>query len=274
MIKKTILLTIILVLTTVSTFAQQVEVLSLGTFHFAFYNADVIKTAKKDQIDVLDAKYQREIEEIVSKLSKFKPTHIAVEVDPEKQSHIDSLYQKFLNGDYQLGRNETEQLGFRMAKQFGHQKLFCVNAWGKHSEEVLRVLDGTDSIANLKFMDYFYNNPDTSIFYNRESVFKTHGILEELRQSNSEGDLKKDLGNYLISIFKYESEDNEYFGVDFTTSWWFNRNLRIFRNIQKIDTKPGDRIVVIFGSGHANILNPLFDVSPEYKLVNTNEYLK
>lgn len=272
--KKTIPLTIVLVLATVSTFAQQVEVLSLGTFHFAFHNADVIKTDKKDQIDILDAKYQREIEEIVSKLSKFKPTHIAVEIDPPKQSYIDSLYQKYLNDDYQLGRSETEQLGFRLAKQFGHHKLYCVNAWGKHSEEVLRVLDGTDSIANLKFMDFFYNNPDTSIFHNRESVFKTQGILEELRQSNSEEELKKDLGNYLISIFKYESEDNEYFGVDFTTSWWFNRNLRIFRNIQKIETKPGDRIVVIFGSGHTNILNPLFDASPEYKLVNTNEYLK
>jgi hypothetical protein len=43
MMKKTFLLTIILVLAKLTTIAQQVEVLSLGTFHFAFYNADVIK---------------------------------------------------------------------------------------------------------------------------------------------------------------------------------------------------------------------------------------
>lgn len=30
------------------------DVLTLGTFHFAFHNRDVIKTEKKDQIDVLE----------------------------------------------------------------------------------------------------------------------------------------------------------------------------------------------------------------------------
>lgn len=265
---------LLLVLHTLATRAQEVEVLSLGTFHFAFYNADVITIDKENQIDVLDPKYQSEIEDIVRRLSKFKPTHIAIEIDPIKQSRIDSLYKEYLEGNYQLKRSETEQLGFRLAKQLGHEKLFCVNAWGKYPENIERVLNGSDSIANQEFMDYFYNNPDTSIFYNREHVFKTQGILEELRQLNTEENLKKELGNYLTSVFKYETIDDEFFGVDFTTTWWFNRNLRIFRNIQKMGTKSGDKILVIFGASHMNILNPLFEVSPEFKLVNTNEFLK
>ncbi|MEP7266457.1 MAG: DUF5694 domain-containing protein, partial [Saprospiraceae bacterium] len=56
--------------------------------------------------------------------------------------------------------------------------------------------------------------------------------------------------------------------------WWFNRNLRIFRNIQKINAKPTDRILVIFGAGHMNLLNIFFKASPEYKLVERNKYLK
>lgn len=98
--------------------------------------------------------------------------------------------------------------------------------------------------------------------------------MQELRELNAEESLKKSLGDYLISIFKYQIEDNEFFGVDYTTGWWFNRNLRIFRNIQKIKTKSTDKILVIFGAGHMNILNILFDVSPEYNLVNTLDYLK
>ena len=89
-----------------------------------------------------------------------------------------------------------------------------------------------------------------------------------------EENLKKDLGDYLIGVFKYETDDNEFFGVDFQTGNWFNRNLRIIRNIQKINTKQNDKIFVLFGAGHMNILNILFDASPEYKLVNVNDYLK
>ena len=76
-----------------------------------------------------------------------------------------------------------------------------------------------------------------------------------------------------MGIFKYETETNPYFGPDYVSGWWFNRNLRILRNIQKIGAKPEDRILAIFGYGHMNILNLLFDYSPEFKLVKVKEYL-
>lgn len=74
------------------------EALTLGTFHFAFHNRDVRKFDKKDQIDVLDKKYQDKISKIVEKISKFKPTIITVEVDPALQTKVDSLYNSYLNG--------------------------------------------------------------------------------------------------------------------------------------------------------------------------------
>ena len=95
-----------------------------------------------------------------------------------------------------------------------------------------------------------------------------------MRKRNSDEEIKKDFGNYFISIFKYETEDNKFFGVDFTTGWWFNRNLKILRNIQKIPAKPGDRLLVIYGSGHLNVLNPWIEASPEYELVSTLDYLQ
>ena len=72
---------------------------------------------------------------------------------------------------------------------------------------------------------------------------------------------------------KYQTDDDEYFGVDFTTGWWFNRNLRIFKNIQKIETNASDKIFVMFGTDHMNLLNIFFDASPEYKLVKPKNYL-
>jgi hypothetical protein len=255
-------------------YAQQTKVLTLGTFHFAFYNKDIIKTEKNDQIDVLAPEHQAEIEKITDMLAEFNPTLIAIEANPRKQSRMDSLYKAYFDGNYSLKRNETDQIGFRLAKQLGLKKLYCVDDWGEIPESVAKVLNGSDSVAKNDFYNTFYNNPDSLLFYEKEHVFKSEGILADLIELNKEDHLKKDLGNYLISVFKYETEDNPFFGTDFTTGWWFNRNLRIFRNIQRIGAGPEDRILVIYGSGHMNILNILFDASPEFKLVPVSEYLK
>jgi len=270
-------LTVILTMLFAGVFAQpseKTEVLTLGSFHFAFRNLDVIKTSTEDQIDVLDAKYQKEIEDIVARIAKFKPTIIAIERDPDKQAKYDSLYSQYLLGKYKLGRDEVDQIGFRLAKMMQLKNLYCVNAWGQDYEVLDSVLLGKDSLGKIKFMNYFNKYADTIKQYFPDPVFKTKGIRADLIQKNDPNNIKSDLGTYLLGIFKYETKENEYFGPDFVTGWWFNRNLRIFRNIQKINAKPSDRILVIFGAGHMTLLNTFFDASPEYKLIKVNDYLK
>lgn len=270
-------LTLVLTLFISAVFAQsqkKTEVLTLGSFHFAFRNLDLIKTGKEDQIDVLDAKYQEEIEDIVARIARFKPTIIAIERDPAKQAKYDSLYNQYLLGNYNLARDEEQQIGFRLAKMMNLKTLYCVNAWGRDYEVLDPVLEGKDSIENKKFMDYFTKYADTIKQYFPKPIFKTKGIRAELIQKNDRNNIRADMGTYLLGVFKYETTNNEFFGPDFVTGWWFNRNLRIFRNIQKINAKPTDRILVIFGAGHMTLLNSFFDASPEYKLLNVNDYLK
>ncbi|MDA8692538.1 DUF5694 domain-containing protein [Saprospiraceae bacterium] len=254
---------------------EQTEVLTLGCFHFDFPNLDVNKTNAEDQIDVLDAKYQEEIKLIVDKLAKFSPTKIVIERGPERQKVYDSLYTSYLNGTHNLSRSEEQQIGFRLAKQMGLEKVYCTDSWSNDYEDVLRITDGKDTIAKEKFMDYLFNNPDSLLTTYRDEInlYKTEGILSELKRKNSKEFVKKGLGDYLIGIFKYETEDYNQFGPDFVTSWWFNRNLRIFRNIQRINATTEDRILVIYGSGHMNLLNIFFEASPEYELLSVNDFL-
>lgn len=253
----------------------QIQVLTLGTFHFSFPNLDVEKTEDNDQIDVLDAKYQKEIELIVDKLAKFKPTKIVIEREPEYQKKYDSLYQSYLKNNHKLSRSEDQQIGFRLAKRLGLKYLYCTDAWGEDYEDVKNLMDGKDSIERQKFEEFFYNNPDSLLlsYRNEKQIFKTQGILAELKRINTDSELSKSLGDYLIGVFKYETPVNNQFGVDFTTGWWFNRNLRIFRNIQRVDATPGDRVLVIYGAGHMNLLNIFFEASPEYELLYINDYL-
>lgn len=253
---------------------QGMEVMTLGTFHFNFPNLDVEKTNEEDQIDVIEPQYQKEIENIVNKLAGFKPTVIVIEREPHMQKEYDSLYNRYLQGNHTLSRSEEQQLGFRLAKKLGLDKLYCVDAWGAKYPDVEAKVYGRDSIAKQNFMNFFYKNPDTLKRVSSKQIFKTQGILAELKRLNNDNELKQSLGDYLIGIFKYETEDNPYFGVDFVTGWWFSRNLRIFRNIQKINAEPNDRMLVIFGAGHMNLLNIFFEASPEYRLVKVNDYLE
>ena len=64
---------------------EQIEVLTLGTFHFHFPNLDVAQIKEEDKIDVLDSVYQEEIQNIVLKLVRFQPTKIVIEARPEFQ---------------------------------------------------------------------------------------------------------------------------------------------------------------------------------------------
>ena len=60
-------------------------------------------------------------------------------------------------------------------------------------------------------------------------------------------------------------------GPDALSIFWLNRNLRIFRKIQRIEHTPDDRILVIFGAAHIAILNWLSESTPEFDLVKFNE---
>lgn len=265
---------LILFVTVIAAQSPKTEVLTLGTFHFNFPNLDVARIDKNDQIDVLEPGYQSEIENIVSKISRFKPTIIVIERQPSEQQYTDSTFSQYVSGNYQLKRKEEEQIGFRIAKHFGLKKLYCVDEWGNFNDRIDSIINGKDSVEAKKFETYFENNPDVSKRFNTVPIFKTEGILAALRQSNDEINIKKSMGNYLIGLFKYESQEHDFTGVDFETGRWFSRNLKIFRNIQRINTSASDRILVIYGAGHLNLLNFFFDCSPEYKLVRTNDFLK
>jgi hypothetical protein len=258
----------------VSAQTTKTEVMTLGVFHFNFPNLDVVKTNENDKIDVFEPKHQKEIENIVAKVAKFKPTIIVIERQPQRQQYTDSIYAQYLSGNYQLKRNEEEQIGFRLAKQFGIKKLYCVDEWGNFNERVNNIVYGKDSVEAKKFEAYFENNPDASKRIVYDPIFKTKGILAALRQANDETLVKESLGNYLIGPFKYESKEHDFTGVDFETGRWFSRNLKIFRNVQRIETRTTDRVLVIYGAGHLNLLNYFFDCSPEYKRVKTNDFLK
>ncbi|MFA6469477.1 MAG: DUF5694 domain-containing protein [Bacteroidota bacterium] len=251
------------------------KVMTLGVFHFNFPNLDAQKIDDKDKIDVLEEKHQKEIAKITDALKEFMPTCIVIEVQPASQKRIDSLYKAYRLGKHTLGRSEIEQLGFRIANDLKIEKLECVDTWGKLYENLEYLSSDTSSRAKA-FEHYYFNNPDTIYKKKKKgiSLSTASGITDNLLYLNDPQTIKESLGSYLIGHFKYEEKEGDYTGVDFETGRWFNRNLRIFRNIQKITKSSSDRILIIYGAGHLNILNYLFESSPEYELVGSESFLR
>jgi len=91
-------------------------------------------------------------------------------------------------------------------------------------------------------------------------------LLPYFKYINSGKRLRRGFGAYLLGDFK----NGSYEGADALSMHWYNRNLRIFRNIQNIAEKE-DRIMVLFGAGHVSILLNLFESSPEFELVKFNQ---
>lgn len=249
----------------------QTKVMTLGVFHFDYPNLDAVKTADKDKISVLEEPFQSEIKAICRAIETFNPTLIAVEVTPDKQHIIDSLYLQYKDGKFDLKKNEVYQLGFRIGRQLNLEKIYCIDDPGKHYENIEAIFK--DNTRLSKFEDYYLNSRDT-IYEATVSRNKVSIIIDALYESNRPENIKERLANYLLHPFKYEEQAGDFTGVDFETGRWYNRNLRIFRNIQRISPGSEDMILLIIGSEHLNLLNLFFDTSREFELVSPLPYLK
>jgi hypothetical protein len=242
--------------------------LLVGTFHLAYPGRDVHKATVR--VDVLSAERQREIAEVVERLAAFRPTRIAVEVMPARQAALDSTYQAYLAGVHTLTANETEQIGFRLARRLGLPRLYAVDADPSPAfngifeamEAREPALDTVDGGWQRQFRQWYSRD---------DSLAADHTVRETLFYLNSEDHIRRDHGGYSVGWFKLEGEDG-FLGADFRAAW-YDRNLRIFRNLQRLGASADDRTLLIIGAGHLPILRFVAGTSPEFRLEDATRYL-
>jgi len=97
----------------------------LGTYHMGTPGNNVVNPKVAD---ISTPERQKQVVELVKKLKNFKPTKIVLECDhPEADAKTQENYDKYLAGNYQLSKNENDQIGFRLAKESGLKKVYCVD---------------------------------------------------------------------------------------------------------------------------------------------------
>ncbi|AKD53683.1 DUF5694 domain-containing protein [Spirosoma radiotolerans] len=255
------------------------QVLLLGTFHFAGEQVDANTTPADLRVNILSPTRQAQVEEVINQIARFKPTKIAIEASPNSKNYIDSVYSAYRKGKFQGDKlvrvdDELYQIGFKLAERLGHSELFPIDA------QPFRIrFSPADSLT--MFTKYERQSDTTFIYWDKQ--YTTYSKLQDslkyqstvgdyLRFLNEEDTQARSIGRWLITTKK--GTNREPIGADQFISRYYNRNLRIYSNIQRLVTSPSDRILVLYGNTHLYILKHLLKASPEFDLADTLGYLK
>ena len=239
---------------------EKARVMVLGTYHMDNPGRDLVKSKIKD---VLSRERQTEILEVVEGLKKFHPNKIALEAVDDKA--LNERYQRYLAGSYDLTRDEREQIGFRLAKELGLKSLCAV-----------------DSKLDMDFdkpMGFYAQHDKAKLDHIMGQVGKVGPLLEKLDQSftvgqilainNSDSFIRMGQSFYMDMLSANDGHD--FPGADMLGDW-YKRNLRIFCRLQSV-TQPGDRVLMLFGSGHVKYLRDIIQDSDSMTFVSPLKYL-
>jgi hypothetical protein len=232
------------------------EVLVLGVYHMANPGRDIFNMQADD---VLAPKRQAEIAEVIAVLKRFNPTKIAVEADMSSK-RVPEDYAAYVAGKRELTRNETEQLGFRLARELGHKAVYPVDVEGEFPFQ--RVVNYAKANGRSDELDALMKEVG-GIVKAQDEYLASHTVLETLLYMNSDERVAEGLGFYFRQAQLGEPWD--WAGADLVSDW-FRRNMRIYSNVAQLVDSPNERVLVIYGAGHLGWLQMAFGGSPTFRL--------
>lgn len=163
-----------------------------------------------------------------------------------------------------MQRSETEQIGFRLAKRMGHSQVYATDS--KLDEDLPRVMRWAAENGDTSFLRLVQEFGARMQAEHVEDANRP--LLEVLRRVNSP---EHDALHWAYLRMAQVGRPGEYVGAA-VVGGRYERNLRIYANLARI-TKPGDRVLVIYGSSHGKYLRDFVRESGDYDLVHPSRYL-
>ncbi len=240
------------------------EVLVLGVYHMSNPGRDIFNMQADD---VLAPKRQAEIVEVIETLKRFHPTKIAVEGDVG-DDRLPQRYADYLAGKHELTRNEIEQIGFRLAKELGHQTVYPVDVETEFPFQ--RIVNYAKASGRSKELEAMMAEVGGMVKA-QDAFLASHTVLETLLYMNADAKVAEDVGFYYRLARFGERED--WAGADLVSDW-FRRNMRIYSNVVQLADSPNERVLVIYGAGHLGWLQHDFASNPNFRLRKLAEFAK
>ncbi|MBI4911963.1 MAG: hypothetical protein HY823_04440 [Acidobacteria bacterium] len=242
--------------------AERPALLVLGTVHLDNPGRDVVNTRIDD---VRSPSRQAQLAEIINRLAAFRPTRIAVEWDRLEQARLDARYRDYREGRYSLGRSEVDQIGLRLAARLGLPRLEAVdwNEMPPGKEEDFDWMAWAESRGDLGRVQAL-RSPSRGDSPERED------LLAWLRHANAPAVMETSHRQYFDYLLL--GDDKAYPGANWVGNW-FTRNLKIFTHLLRLTGDPKERILVVYGAGHAPLLRQFSEQSGAFRLEDPLKWL-
>lgn len=243
------------------------QLMVVGTVHFGNPGLDAVNVKVED---VLAPDRQQEIVRLVDALARFKPSHVAVEWDVGEQDKLDKAYADWRGGKRDV-RDETRQIGFRLAEKLGLARVDAVDWYrdppGKDEDydyPAWAKANGRGAEMDAMFAPL---QADADAM---QKAMPCTTVSQWLAMVNSPDEQRRNALSYynLIKIGDAKAAPG--------TNWvgtWHARNLKILTNLLALGAKPGERVVTVFGAGHRPLLEQYARESGFFEVVDPLKWL-
>ena len=245
-----------------------IQVMVLGCYHMANRHSDILNL---EIADVRTAAKQIELEEVCDCLKQFEPTKIALEVVADRPGLVSSVFEDFESAQFLQSRDEVTQIGLRLAHALGHPVVYGINELSETIDyfpfaQVEQFAQEHQQQAVLEQVFTFGNH----LKLDDQKRHQTDTVRELLRWQNEPDNIKIEMAQLYVPLLSI-GDTEQHPGADLN-AMWFLRNAKIFAKLRRI-AQTDDRILVVFGAGHAYWLRQLVQLTPGFELIEPNRYL-
>ncbi|SHG98240.1 hypothetical protein SAMN05444372_112108 [Flavobacterium micromati] len=243
---------------------KKIPVLNFGTFHMGLTN-----DATTTEFDENDRKNQLAIKEIAKKLSEFRPTVIIVERPPSFDNRLQAEYSEYVSNPKMKFKDpsEIELLAYELGRISGTKRIYGVDHKMSYNYNIGSEM--TNSIDSTWHNKYYKNPlqyyPDVNIDQSKLN------LLEKLKITNQQSFL-----DFLIEVnaemLAHVGSEKGFEGADEATKY-YQRNIRMYSNLNRIPLNENDRVFIILGASHTAYFKDFIQRSPKFKMVDTFQYL-
>ena len=219
--------------------------------------------------DVLAPKRQAEIVAVVERLAEFRPTKVLVEA-PWADSATQARYREYVSGTRELRKSEEEQIGFRLAKRMGHERIYPIDVRMQLDDEALGPLIGTNPAFQERMSRLNHLGREAMRIM---GAWLAEGTVGDMLYNMNRPEMLVRAHEPYVEYFVPIIADTNYAGADMVATW-YRRNLRIFANLHRVADPPDDRIFVVYGQGHIKIIRDLVEDAPGFCVESPLVYLK
>lgn len=250
---------------------KPIQVMIVGTVHFGNPGQD-LNNVEMDPVTT-PAK-QAELAAVAEGLARFQPTAVAVErqaADPA--TLLDHRYPAFTPAMLLTNPDERYQVAYRLAHNTGLERVYAIDEQGGEGRR--------DYFPFDKVSDWFEAHGRAGEFAALNSQMAAYIADLEVRQrTETIGALLADTNrpdhpihgslSFYYGLLTF-GDGVEQPGADLNAGW-YERNARIFVKLMTV-ARPGDRIVVVYGAGHAYWLRHFVENTPGFELVDPVPWL-